>query len=182
MSRSQSFIREATADDVEELAKLAASTFRDTFEDRNEPANMDSYLGQWFSVDRIRSELDDSNSTFFLAFGDPHDPPIGYVKLKAGQTAAAVQGPDPVELERLYVSRQTIGTGVGAALMQTCLAESADAGFRTIWLGVWEKNEPAIAFYERWGFEIVGSHIFLLGSDEQTDMIMERPVHVAGEA
>ena len=182
MSRSQSFIREATADDVEALTDLAAHTFRDTFENRNEPANMASYLEQWFSVDRIRSELKEPHTTFLLAFADPHDPPIGYAKLRAGQTEPSVQGPDPIELERLYVSRQVIGTGIGAALMQTCLTESADAGYRTIWLGVWENNEPAIAFYERWGFEIVGSHIFLLGSGEQTDMIMERPVHVAGEA
>ena len=60
--------------------------------------------------------------------------------------------------------------------MRTCLNEAADAGHRAIWLGVWEKNEHAIAFYERWGFEIIGSHIFLLGSDEQTDMTMQRPV------
>lgn len=176
MSRLLPSIRQATADDVEVLAELATRTFRDTFWDRNEPADMEAYLQRWFSVDRIGSELDEPGSTFFLAFADSANPPIGYAKLRAGEPEPSVQGPDPIELERLYAGQKAIGTGVGAALMQTCLAEAADTGYQTIWLGVWEKNEQAIAFYRRWGFEIVGSHIFLLGADKQNDLILERPV------
>jgi ribosomal protein S18 acetylase RimI-like enzyme len=83
---------------------------------------------------------------------------------------------DPVELRRLYVDRSAIGHGVGAALMRASLEAARSAGRRTLWLGVWERNARAISFYERWQFETVGNHEFQLGSDNQTDLLMARPV------
>ena len=93
-----------------------------------------------------------------------------------GEPNPAVRGPTPVELERLYVRREAIGHGVGAAIMQSCFDEAARAGYETLWLGVWERNQRAITFYRRWGFEEIGSHVFVLGADRQTDRLMERPV------
>ena len=84
--------------------------------------------------------------------------------------------PDPVELQRLYVDRTAMGRGVGAALMRATLDAARSAGYRTLWLGVWERNARAISFYERWQFETVGDHVFRLGSDHQTDLIMARRV------
>ena len=63
--------------------------------------------------------------------------------------------------------------------MRASLDAARSAGHRTIWLGVWERNARAISFYERWVFEKVGDHVFRLGSDDQTDLIMARPVHSA---
>ena len=114
-----------------------------------------------------------------MSFGDDDDVPIGYARLRSGEVEPSVRGPDPLELERLYVDREGIGQGVGAALMRMCLEEAARRGSKTLLLGVWEHNPRAIAFYERWGFERVGAHTFLLGSDRQLDIIMER---VAGSS
>ncbi len=83
-------------------------------------------------------------------------------------------GPKPLELVRLYVLPESIGHGIGARLMQECLDTAASRGFETLWLGVWEHNPRAIRFYQKWEFEEVGSHLFQLGSDAQTDLILQK--------
>ena len=169
-------IRPADVDDAALLAPLAEQTFRDAFADDNTDDDMEAYVGNAFSLRRIRSELAEDTNTFLLAFFRGTDQPTGYAKLRRGTTDPSVTGPAPVELERLYVGQRVIGRGVGAALMQASLETAASEGYQTVWLGVWERNERAIGFYKRWGFEVTGSHVFCLGSDEQTDLIMERPV------
>ncbi len=167
-------IRIASATDAEALAALAARTFRDTFQADNTPADMDAYVGTAFHAGRLRAELNDEASTFLLAFPGGVGPPIGYAKLRRGTSEPSVIGPNPVELERLYVDRPALGRGVGAALMRTALDTARRAGYQTIWLGVWERNPRAIAFYRQWAFEPVGTHVFRLGSDDQTDLVMAR--------
>lgn len=169
-------IRPGTLADAEPLARLAEQTFRDTFAADNAPDDMDAYVRDALSLDAHRTELSDDANTFLVAFTAGAESPAGYAKLRTGTTDPSVSGPDPVELERLYVDRRTIGHGLGAALMQACLDTAGAAGFGTLWLGVWERNARAIAFYERWGFETVGTHVFRLGSDDQTDLIMARPL------
>jgi ribosomal protein S18 acetylase RimI-like enzyme len=172
----QPHIRTATPADAEPLAALAGRTFRYTFADDNSPDDIEVYVRDSFSLDRVRAELADDVNTFLLAFMDGEVRPDGYAKLRTGTTDPSVTGPDPVELQRLYVDRSAIGHGVGAALMRASLDAARSAGHRTLWLGVWERNARAISFYERWQFERVGDHVFRLGSDHQTDLIMARPV------
>jgi ribosomal protein S18 acetylase RimI-like enzyme len=169
-------IRTATPADAEPLAALAERTFRDTFADDNSTADMDAYVRDTFSLDRVRAELADGVNTFLLAFMDGETQPHGYAKLRNATADRSVTGPDPVELQRLYVHPSTMGQGVGAALMRASLDAARSAGRRTLWLGVWERNARAISFYERWQFETVGEHVFRLGSDHQTDLIMARAV------
>lgn len=172
--RSAVTIRIAGLDDATTVADLAARTFRQAFETQNDPTDMAAYIATAFGGEQIRSELADPNATYLLAaIGD--DPPTGYAKLRTGKTDASVRGPTPVEIERIYVEQRGIGTGIGSALMRRCFEEATARGHQTVWLGVWERNEHAIAFYRRWGFVAVGTHVFRLGSDDQTDLIMERP-------
>ena len=100
----------------------------------------------------------------------------GYAKLHAGEPDESIGGVEPIELVRLYVSHAWLGSGVGASLMQACLDEAGRAGYKTIWLGVWERNARAQAFYRKWDFRAVGQHVFQLGSDAQTDVLMERTI------
>jgi ribosomal protein S18 acetylase RimI-like enzyme len=167
-------VRTATRADAESLATLAERTFRETFGNDNSCQDMEAYVRGSFSLDRVRAELADDASTFLLAFIDGTEQPIGYAKLRTGTTDPSVTGPDPVELQRLYVNRSAIGHGVGATLMRACLEVARSAGHRTLWLGVWERNARAISFYVRWVFEPVGDHVFQMGSDEQRDLVMER--------
>lgn len=169
-------IRNATAADAAPLAALAERTFRDTFAAVNTADDIEAYVRAAFPLDRVRAELADGANTFLLAFTDDAGQPGGYAKLRTGTTNPGVTGPRPVELQRLYVDHAALGHGVGAALMRACLAAAGAAGHETLWLGVWERNARAIAFYDRWGFATVGHHVFRLGSDDQTDLVMARPV------
>jgi len=169
-------IRAATPADAEPLAELAERTFRDAFAAHNSAEDIEAYVRVAFSVDRLKAELAEDANTFLLAFTDDATHPVGYAKLRDGVVDPSVTGPNPVELHRLYVDQKAIGSGVGAALMRACLETARSAGRRTLWLGVWQHNERALAFYRKWGFETVGDHVFHLGSDDQSDFIMVRPV------
>ncbi len=175
-------IRRATLHDAAALAALAEATFRDTFAADNAPHDMEAYVQEAFSLDRVRADLSDSARTTLLAFLDEAAPPVGYATLRDVPPHPQVAGPAPVELQRLYVAQRAIGHGVGAALMRASLDAARAAGFATLWLGVWERNARAIAFYERWGFETVGEHEFRLGTDKQRDWVMARPVADAPDA
>src|SRR6185436_3613306 len=96
------------------------------------------------------AELADPASTFLIA--EVGGLATGYAMLRAGEPEEGVDGPKPIELVRLYVSREWLGHGVGEALMGECVHEARQAGHRTIWLGVWERNERAQAFYRKWNF------------------------------
>jgi ribosomal protein S18 acetylase RimI-like enzyme len=167
-------VRIATHEDVSRLAELGRETFRVTFENDNTPENMQAYLAQNFSVDQVGHEVSDPRVTFLLA--EQSGNLVGYAKLRAGKPDAAVTGKNPIELERLYVRSEAIGLGVGARLLRECIDIAAKRGFDTLWLGVWENNPRALRFYQKWGFTVVGSHVFQLGSDAQTDLIMQKSV------
>jgi ribosomal protein S18 acetylase RimI-like enzyme len=165
-------IRYATTADAALLADLGAKTFAETFAADNTPENMAAYLESAFNIAKQTAELNDSASCFLIAHSG--DTTIGYTKLRVGAVPDEVGDPNAIELQRIYVLKDWLGHKVGAALMQASLNEAAAKGHRTIWLGVWERNPRAIAFYQKWGFEQVSTHVFQLGDDPQTDWIMRR--------
>jgi len=173
-------IRPARPDEAETIAALAARTFHGAFDATNDPVAMAAYVEKSFTAERMRTELADPANQFLLAEAEGAAEPVGYAKLRVGKTDPSVQGPRPIEIERIYAEQAAVGTGVGAALMAACLTRAVEGGYRTVWLGVWELNPRAIAFYERWGFRVVGTHPFVLGEEHQTDLVMERAVEGSG--
>ena len=167
-------IRRAKMDDAGLLAELGARTFSETFAADNSPADMAAYLASSFSEAQQAAELSDSDSTFHIA--ETNGVAVGYAMLRSGSVLDSVTDDEPIELVRLYVSRKHLGGGVGAALMRVCINEASRRGHRTLWLGVWEHNHRAQAFYRKWNFHEVGTHIFQLGEDAQTDILMERSI------
>ncbi|MET0648347.1 MAG: GNAT family N-acetyltransferase [Pyrinomonadaceae bacterium] len=167
-------IRRASTEDAKLLADLGALTFVETFSQDNSPEDMAAYLAASFSVARLTEELTDPLAVFFVAEVDGSA--AGYAKIHSGEASAGVEGPRPVELVRLYVAQEWLGRGVGPALMRRCIDEAREMGFQTIWLGVWERNHRAQAFYRKWDFYEVGEHIFQLGSDPQRDVVMQRAI------
>ena len=165
-------IRRGEPSDAELLAELGARTFSETFAADNTPENMSAYLATAFSPAQQASELFDSRSSFHIAEID--GVAVGYALLRTGKVPYGVTGDQPIELVRLYVSKDSLGTGVGAALMQACIDDAKQRGHQTIWLGVWEHNNRAQAFYRKWNFQDVGTHVFQLGDDPQTDILMQR--------
>jgi diamine N-acetyltransferase len=167
-------IRNATNADAPLLAEIGAKTFYETFAADNTPEDMAAYLAESFSVDKLAAELADPAGCFLIA--EAGGIVAGYAKLQNGQPPNCVTGSPAIELLRLYVLQDWLGRGIGAALMRACLEEAARKACETIWLGVWEHNARAQAFYRKWGFEQVGSHVFKLGDDLQTDLLMQRRV------
>ena len=167
-------IRRATPADAGRLSAFASAAFVDTFGAHNRPEDMQAYLAESFGEAVQRSELEDPEVTVLLA--EDGKELAGYAMLRDGDVATAVDSSSALEIARLYAGKQWIGAGIGALLMRSCLNEARFLGKDTIWLGVWERNARAIAFYRRWGFVDVGSQSFQLGGDLQSDRVMARQV------
>lgn len=172
-------IRPAAIADAAALSRLGAATFRETFEGQNSPEDMARYLADAFSPDRQAAEIADPAGTVLVAehhaaSGDSEL--IGYAHLVSGPAPEDVQGADPLELKRLYVARAWHGRRVAQALMDAAIDAARTRGAQTLWLGVWERNPRAVAFYAKYGFARVGEHTFVLGADSQTDWLLSRPL------
>jgi ribosomal protein S18 acetylase RimI-like enzyme len=167
-------IRYGSAADNKMLAELGARTFHDAFAADNTPENMKAYLAASFSPEKQAAELDDPLSMFLIAEIDGIA--VGFAKLKEGKPAAIDIGLHPIEIVRIYATKEWIGQGVGANLMKSCLEEAEKRGCDTAWLSVWEYNTRAQIFYRKWGFVEAGTRIFQLGDDQQNDLLMKRPV------
>src|SRR5258708_30908117 len=159
----------ATAADAERLRSFAAEAFHDTYESHNTPADMERYVADAFTVERQTAEITGADSTVLLAehseeSGFVHV--VGYAHLIRSAPPPAV-GPAPIELKRFYVGRKWHGQGIAQALMDATLDAARMGGARTIWLGVWEVNRRAIAFYTKSGFVPLGELSFMLGAGLQ---------------
>jgi ribosomal protein S18 acetylase RimI-like enzyme len=173
-------IRAAVASDAAGLAELAARTFRDTFAAENAAEDMALHLARAYGPQQQGRELADPQIITLLA--DASGGSVGYAQLRRGPAPACVTGDAPIELWRFYIEREWHGHGIAQALMHHVEREARAAGARTLWLGVWERNERAKAFYRKCNFVDVGSHVFLVGSDAQTDRVLVRPLVVKAEA
>jgi ribosomal protein S18 acetylase RimI-like enzyme len=167
-------IRAAGTGDAKPLTDLSYTTFWDAFahHPKNAPDDLAHYMRQAFSVEQISQELTDPKSVFLVA--EIEGELAGYAKLAFDNTEPDIVAEWPVELSRLYSQQKFIGKGVGQALMDACIELAKKQGRDVIWLGVWEFNPRAQRFYEKNGFTTVGSHTFVLGSDPQTDLLMQR--------
>jgi diamine N-acetyltransferase len=164
-------IRHATLDDVPALSAFGRRVYHATFAPDNRPDDLAAYLDGAYTEHHQRQELADPTLTTLLV---EHEGALAaFAQLRPG-TEAGVTGPDPLELWRFYVDPAWHGHGIAAALMAAAEQAALARGGRTLWLGVWERNPRAQAFYRKQGFVVVGEHIFMLGSDPQRDLIMEK--------
>ena len=167
-------IRSAAASDAVALAALAARTFREAFAADNTPEDLAAHLARSYGAEQQGRELADPDMITLLA--EEGGLLAGFAQLRRGHAPACVTGESPVELQRFYVAQDWHGRGIAQALMQRAVEEAVAWGGRTLWLGVWERNPRAIRFYEKSGYRGVGSQVFVVGSDPQTDRVMARAI------
>jgi GNAT superfamily N-acetyltransferase len=167
-------IRLGTPADGDRLADLAARTFRDTFTEGSPPEDMALHLATTYGSLQQGRELADPHIVTLVA--ESSGELIAYAQLRNHPPPACVTGSAPIELWRFYVLRDWHGRGLAQKLMQRVDEEARRAGAQTLWLGVWEHNDRAKAFYRKCNFVDVGSHVFMVGHDGQTDRIMVRPL------
>jgi diamine N-acetyltransferase len=135
---------------------------------------MQAYLESAFTLPKLAAELNDPRAIFILA--EVEERLTAYAKLFPDKPPGCVRGEAPIELVRFYVDQPWHGTGLASDLMKLCLAEAKQRGFITMYLGVWERNFRAQAFYRKWNFIRIGEHVFHMGDDPQTDWWMARAV------
>jgi len=164
-------IRKITYRDVTELQNISKQTFFETFASDNSEENMKDYLENTFSVEKLTAELNDTNSEFYFAELDGSS--IGYLKVNEGASQTELKDKNALEIERIYVLKAYHGKKVGQILYDKAIELAKERKVKYLWLGVWEKNARAIRFYEKNGFITFDKHIFKLGNDSQTDIMMK---------
>ena len=165
------FIIEAELQDIEKLQKIGRQTFFETFSESNSEENMQKYLDEGFSIEKLTTELTNTNAEFFFAVRDAEV--IGYLKLNFGDSQTELKDNTALEIERIYVSKEFHGKSVGQLLYDKAIEVAKQKNVNYVWLGVWEENPRAISFYKKNGFVEFDKHIFKLGNDEQIDIMMK---------
>ena len=169
-------IRPLTPDDLDALQAISRQTFYETFVDTNTGENLQKYLDESFATDKLQRELADQHSLFWFALQGQRV--IGYLKVNVGPSQTVFQGEHALEIERIYVLAEFHGKEVGQMLLEKSLQIARQRKATLVWLGVWEHNHRAIRFYRKNGFVAFDTHIFPVGDDPQTDLLMKRGVGV----
>ncbi|AEI42352.1 GNAT family N-acetyltransferase [Paenibacillus mucilaginosus] len=165
-------IKKCTLEDSRTLQEISYETFNETFKDQNSPDNIKTYLERAFNINQLETELSHPFSQFFFVYF--HNEAAGYVKVNANDAQSEVMGNEYLEIERIYIKSKFQKHGLGKVLLNKAMEIALECEKKKIWLGVWEKNENAIAFYKKMGFVQTGSHTFHMGDEEQIDFIMTK--------
>jgi ribosomal protein S18 acetylase RimI-like enzyme len=173
-------IRHASLADAPALAELAARTFRDTFGADNTPEDLALHLATSYAPEQQAREIQDPMMITLVA--DDAGALVAFAQLRRGDAPACVTGDAPIEIQRFYLAAEWHGRGLAHALMVHAFDVAQAVGAATIWLGVWERNPRAIAFYRKFGYTDVGQQTFVLGTDHQIDRILMRSLVTDGAA
>ena len=158
--------------DLQTLRQISVDTFNETFKEQNSPENMSAYLEKAFNLDQLESEVSNPSSQFFFVYYQ--NEVAGYLKVNTDDAQTEEMGNDSIEIERIYVKNKFHKLGLGKYMFNAAIEMAVESGKKKIWLGVWEKNENAIAFYKKLGFVQTGEHSFYMGDEEQIDLIMTK--------
>ena len=167
-------IRKLDITDLENLQKISITTFRETFEEVNSEEDMQKYLDENLSLERLKNELENLDSEFY--FIENKNKNLGYLKLNFGNAQTEKVEENYFEIERIYVLKAFLGQKIGQILFDKAIEIGREKNLEYVWLGVWEENHRAIHFYGKNGFEIFGKHDFVLGEDVQTDLLMKMKI------
>ncbi len=164
-------IQKATETDLELLKKISIQTFIETFGAVNTPENITNYIEGSFNSEQLLTELKNDNSLFYIAYSNTE--PIGYLKINFGDAQTETINGNTMELQRIYVLQTYHGKKIGQLLIDEVKNIAKSTGVDSVWLGVWEENHRAIRFYTKNGFVVFDKHVFIMGNDEQSDLLMQ---------
>lgn len=163
-------MKKCNLEDLQTLQEVSIETFNETFKEQNSPENMKAYLEKAFNLKQLEMELSNTSSQFFFVHFNTEV--AGYLKVNIDDAQSEEMGNESLEIERIYIKNKFQKHGLGKVLFNKALEMALDFNKNNIWLGVWEKNANAIAFYKKMGFVQTGAHSFYMGDEEQTDFIM----------
>ncbi|WP_206215454.1 MULTISPECIES: N-acetyltransferase [unclassified Enterococcus] len=164
-----------TLEDVDLLQRISIETFTDTFGKDNTPEQLEDYLSQAYSRTQLTQELQEIHTEFILVTvaGEP----AGYLKLNTEEAQSEEMGHSFLEIERIYVRKSFKHQRIGTWLLELAFKKARAKKKSAVWLGVWEHNQPAQAFYKKHGFIFHSQHIFYVGDDPQTDYILVKKIN-----
>ncbi len=164
-------IRQADISDTNIICALGVTTFYEAYFEQDDSGDLANYVLESFSRAQIEAELNDTNSTFFIA--ELNGRAVGYAKLRESSTVDCLKNENAIELHRIYILERAKGRGVGGELLNRCFETARAKGYETIWLGVWEENSAAQKFYEKLGFMKVGELEFPYGETVGTNFVLK---------
>lgn len=164
-------IRKATLSDLETIKILSVQTFKETFSSVNTPENIANYVTKSFNNKQLTTELNNANSQFYVAYSNAE--PVGYLKINFGDAQTENINENALEVHRIYVLQTFHGKNIGQLLLDEVKKIAQRTHIDYIWLGVWEENHRALQFYTKNGFVVFDKHVFVMGNDEQTDLLMQ---------
>jgi ribosomal protein S18 acetylase RimI-like enzyme len=164
-------VRKIDLEDLSQLQKIGKTTFAETFAEHNTKEDLEKYLDESFSNEKLSSELNSPHSSFYFAEIDNNV--VGYLKINFGDAQTELKDNKAVEIERIYVLQAYHGKKIGQLLFNKAIEIAKEHKAQYVWLGVWEENHRALQFYKKNGFVQFDTHIFKLGNDEQTDIMMK---------
>jgi ribosomal protein S18 acetylase RimI-like enzyme len=168
---SEIVINKIGNEQIDQLQQIGRQTFSETFAESNSAENMAKYLEEAYSYEKLNAELNDTNSIFYFAVMDQNV--IGYLKLNFGASQTDLKDNNALEIERIYVLREFHGKKIGQLLFDKAIEVAKAQHVAYVWLGVWEENKRALQFYTKNGFVEFNQHVFVLGDEAQTDIMMK---------
>lgn len=165
-------LKKCSLEDLLKLQEISCETFKETFKDQNSPENLSDYLERAFNLTQLEKELSNIYTEFFFVYFN--NEVAGYIKINTSDAQSEKMGDDSLEIERIYIRSKFQNHGLGKYLINKAIEIALKENKKKIWLGVWEKNENAIAFYKKMGFVQTGAHSFYMGDEEQIDFIMTK--------
>lgn len=167
-------IRQCLKSDLKTLEDISIETFQDAFAEMNTEETLQQYLQDAFSPSKLTEEISSAGSRFFFIF---HNKDLaGYLKVNKSPDQTDINDPRSLEIERIYIRKSFQGKGLGKELMNFAFSLAKKSNLGYLWLGVWEKNTSAISFYKKMGFITSGKHKFMLGFEEQSDLVMKKNI------
>lgn len=169
-------IIQADSSHIKILRQLGYDTFYETFAHLNNPKDFEAYISKAFTIEQLEKEIHEPGSIFYILY--LNDTAIGYARIRnSTEVDNKFPGRKTKELQRIYVKQTNLGKNFGTQLLEHCIAEAKNNGVQILWLGVWEKNDRALRFYNKHGFTAFSSHVFMMGKDVQTDILMAKELH-----
>ena len=168
-------IRKATVSDLETIQKISIQTFIETFAAVNTTENIADYIKNSLNTEQLTAELNNVNSQFYIAYSN--DEVVGYLKINFGDAQTESINENALEVQRIYVLQNFHGKNIGQLLLDEVKKIAKNTDVDSVWLGVWEENHRALRFYTKNGFVVFDKHVFIMGNDEQTDLLMRFEIH-----
>ncbi|PKF60804.1 GNAT family N-acetyltransferase [Psychromonas sp. psych-6C06] len=165
-------IKRCTVSQLNLLREVSIETYRDTFAESNSEQFMQQYLSDALNEKKLSAELNNINSEFYFIHFE--DQVAGFLKVNVGEGQTDDVEPNSLEVERFYIRQAFLRKGLGKVLMQFACELTKQHDKNSLWLGVWEGNYSALAFYKAQGFYQIGEHPFDMGGDIQTDLLFKK--------